>query len=428
MIKKIVIAIVCIAAIGTNAQDGTASPYSYFGIGDLRAPATIENQMMGGLGMYADSIHVNLQNPASYGKLRLTVYSAGLSYNQLALSSTTDKQSNQIVNLDYLALGFNVAKGVGIGFGIRPYTSVGYNIVSESTTTNADGSVSNVTNQYSGEGGLNKAYFSLGYQVAKNLSLGVTANFNFGTINNLRTQIIEDVQFGALDDRTSRINGLDLNYALNYTPKISDKYTLFSSVRVNTKANLVTRNTQQIGSFSTTTGENIEIIDVNLEPSGLKDSSLKIPTRTTIGLGIGEDKKWFLGAEYGFQGLSSFTNEFIDVDNLSYQDANSLAFGGYLIPEYGSFQNYFKRVTYRAGVRMENTGMVVNNTDIKNFGITFGVGLPLSTAAGGFSNINLGFELGKRGTTEMMLIEENYFKINLGLSLNDRWFIKRKIN
>jgi len=72
--------------------------------------------------------------------------------------------------------------------------------------------------------------------------------------------------------------------------------------------------------------------------------------------------------------------------------------------------------------------MVVNNTDIKNFGITFGVGLPLSTAAGGFSNINLGFEVGKRGTTEMMLIEENYFKINLGLSLNDKWFLKRKIN
>ena len=414
--------------MGANAQNGTVSPYSYFGIGDIRPTATIENQMMAGLGMYADSIHVNLQNPAAYGKLRLTVYSAGISYNQLSLNSATAKESNQIVNLDYLSLGFNVGKGLGLGFGIKPYTSVGYNILSESTTTNEDGTESNVTNQYSGEGGLNKVYVSLGYQITKNLSIGVTSSFNFGTINNLRTQIIENVQFGALDDRTSTINGLDFNYAVNYTPTIKDKYTLYTSARVNTQANLSARNTQEIGSFSTSTGGNIEIIDVDLEARGLKETGLTIPTTATLGLGFGENKKWFLGAEYSFQGLSSFTNDFIDVDNLSYQDASTVAFGGYFIPDYTSFNNYLKRITYRAGVRMERTGMIVNNTEIDNFGITFGLGLPLSSAAGGFSNINLGFEIGKRGTTDMMLIQENYFKINVGLSLNDRWFQKRKIN
>lgn len=414
--------------MGANAQNGTVSPYSYFGIGDIRPTATIENQMMGGLGMYADSIHVNLQNPAAYGKLRLTVYSAGISYNQLSLNSATAKESNQIVNLDYLSLGFNVGKGVGVGFGIKPYTSVGYNILSESTTTNEDGTESNVINQYSGEGGLNQVYLSLGYQITKNLSIGVTSSFNFGTINNLRTQIIEDVQFGALDDRTSIINGLDFNYALNYTPTIKDKYTLYTSARVNTQANLSARNSQEIGSFSTSTGGNIEIIDVNLEARGLKETGLTIPTTATFGLGFGENKKWFLGAEYSFQGLSSFTNDFIDVDNLSYQDASTVAFGGYFIPDYTSFNNYLKRITYRAGVRMEKTGMIVNNTEIDNFGITFGLGLPLSFTSSGFSNINLGFEIGKRGTTEMMLIQENYFKINVGLSLNDRWFQKRKIN
>jgi len=384
--------------------------------------------MMGGIGMYADSIHVNLQNPASYGKLRLTTYAGGISHQRLTLSSSSEEVKNQVTNLNYLSLGFNVGKGFGVGFGIMPYTSVGYNIVSESEATNEDGSVSQVTNQYSGTGGLNRVYLSVGYELTKNLSLGVTANFNFGTLDNFRTQTIENVQFGTVDDRESRINGLDFNYALNYTPQFKDKYTLYTSVRINTQANLSSRNTQEIGSFSTANGTNIEIIDVNLEAQGLKTTGLKIPTKTTLGLGFGEDKKWFLGAEYSFQELSSFRNEFITVDNLSYQDASTIAFGGYFIPDYTSFNSYLKRVTYRAGVRMENTGMIVNNTEINNLGITFGVGLPLSTAAGGFSNVNLGFEFGKRGTTEMMLIEENYFKINVGLSLNDRWFQKRKIN
>jgi len=428
MVKKIVITIACIAAIGLNAQDGTVSPYSYFGIGEIRSSSSVENQMMGGIAMYTDSIHVSLLNPAGYSKLRLTAYAAGISYKQLSLKSATAEENNQITNLDYLAIGFPVAKGLGLGFGLNRYSSVGYNFQSETQVVNDDASTSDVLNLYSGTGGLNKVYLSIGYQLAKNLSFGVTANYNFGTLDTERAQSIESVQFGTTDRRQSRIFGMDFNYALNYTPQIDDKHTVYSSLRINTQANLSGRNKRQVGSFSTSNGTSIEVLDVDLVPKGLDKTALKVPTTTTIGLGYGENKKWFLGGEYSFQKLSTFENEFIDIDNFAYQDASSFAFGGYYIPEYTSFTSYLKRITYRAGIRFDNTGMVVNNTEIDNFGITFGVGLPLASGAGGFSNINLGFEIGKRGTTDANLIEENYFKVNVGLSLNDKWFQKRKIN
>jgi hypothetical protein len=44
------------------------------------------------------------------------------------------------------------------------------------------------------------------------------------------------------------------------------------------------------------------------------------------------------------------------------------------------------------------------------------------------SNININFEYGKRGTTYYNLVEENYFNISVGLSLSDKWFIKRKFD
>ena len=428
MIKKIVITILCFAAVGAYAQDGSVSPYSYFGIGELRSVRTVENQMMGGIAMYADSIHVNLNNPAAYGNLGIkvgedfgvTVYTAGISYKQLRLKSDEEQENTSVTNLDYLSIAMALKEGLGIGFGITPYSSVGYNIVSESTN---DNNVA-VINEFTGTGGINRVYFSVGYKVLKDLSIGATMNFNFGTLENNRLQTVENVQFGAKNDRTSRVNGVDFNYALNYTPKISDTYRLHTSVRVNTQGNLSSRNTQRIGSVSNVNGQEIEIIDVDLAVKGLANTALKIPASTTLGLGIGEDMKWFLGAEYSQQGLSSFTNEFLDFD-IVYQDTSSIAFGGFFVPNHDSFSNYLKRITYRAGARYEKTGMVVNNTEIDNFGITFGVGLPLS---GSFSNLNLGFEVGKRGTTDANLIEENYFKVNIGLSLNDLWFKKRKIN
>ena len=82
-------------------------------------------------------------------------------------------------------------------------------------------------------------------------------------------------------------------------------------------------------------------------------------------------------------------------------------------------------VNNRAGVRLDNTGYVVNGKSLENFGITFGMGLPLGI---NFSNLNLGFELGRRGTTMNGLVRESYFKVSVGLSFNDKWFLKRQIN
>nr|WP_299387625.1 hypothetical protein [Allomuricauda sp.] len=421
MIKKLLIAFFCVAAHGIFAQNATISPYSYFGIGDLRTSGTVENQMMGRISLYSDSIHLNLSNPAGYSKLKLTTYTGGLSHNRVKLDDGTEQQNTQVTNFDYLAIGFPVADKVGVGFGIMPLSSVGYELTDEDTNDQDQA----VTNVYTGEGGLNRIFFSVGFEPIKNLSIGVTANFNFGSLEYQRIQSVEGVQFGTLDRRVSRINGLDFNYAANYTPTIKDKYTLYASVMVNTQGNLASENSARLGSFSLVNGQEIEVIDVNLEASNLKNTELKIPTRTTLGLGFGENKRWFFGGEYSFQQFSDFRNDFLGIENVTYKDASTISVGGYWVPDYRSLSGYYKRVTYRAGLRYAVSGLEVNGEEINDFGINFGFGLPLGNS---FSNINLGLEVGKRGTTDQNLIKENYFKINVGLSLNDKWFLKRKIN
>ncbi len=164
MIKKIGFVIACLTLTGMYAQDGSISPYSYFGLGDIRESSTVENQMMGGIGVYADSIHINMNNPAAYSKLGvqvrdnfgITTYTAGVSHKRLRLKSFAEEQNSSVTNLDYLALGLSLKKGLGVGFGIRPYTSVGYNF---EDLSGAEGS--RILNEYSGEGGLNKVYASM---------------------------------------------------------------------------------------------------------------------------------------------------------------------------------------------------------------------------------------------------------------------------
>ena len=126
-----------------------------------------------------------------------------------------------------------------------------------------------------------------------------------------------------------------------------------------------------------------------------------------------------------YQNTSAFSNPIVSINNSNFVNASSLSLGGFIVPDYDSFTSYWKRATYRAGVRFENTGLEINNETINEFGISFGVGLPVGKL---FSNANLGIEIGQRGTTSQNLIQENFVNFQLSLSLNDRWFQKRKYN
>ncbi len=160
---------------------------------------------------------------------------------------------------------------------------------------------------------------------------------------------------------------------------------------------------------------------------------MTIGSKYEFGIGFGQDKKWLLGAQYTEINSGNFQNDFIQLNNVGYENGSRLSFGGYFIPNYSSVTDYWKRIVFRAGFRQETSGIILNNTSLKETGISFGVSLPLGgyysgANVAGFSSLNVGFEFGKRGQNDNGLIQENYWALRIGASLNDLWFIKRKYN
>jgi hypothetical protein len=144
-----------------------------------------------------------------------------------------------------------------------------------------------------------------------------------------------------------------------------------------------------------------------------------------MGAGIGEARKWLVGTTLAFQGSGNFNNYYNTKENVRYENYAKYAVGGYFIPNYASFNSYFSRITYRAGLKYEKIGLVVNNESINDIGMSLGAGFPIT---GSFSNINFGIEFGKKGTVSSNLIQENYINLSLGFSFNDKWFVKSKFN
>ncbi|WP_396601948.1 hypothetical protein [Algibacter sp. R77976] len=433
MIKKLVLVFIAIIAISSYGQQGTTSPYSFYGIGSLKFKGTVENRSMGGISVYNDSIHINLRNPASYagenlemwgGESRPVKFAVGGTYSSNNLKTDESSANASSSTFDYLAINIPLGK-FGFGFGLLPYTSVGYKLESIEDD--------NIQNQYEGEGGVNKAFLGFGYQLAKGLNIGVDFQYNFGnTQNSIINYQYSDgipISYQSKEYNRSDLSGLNLNFGLSYKTMIDQKLEIVSSMSFTPESTLISKNERSISAIAITSSGQEGVsntIDIDLSALGLEETDLVMPSKFSFGAGIGEPRKWFIGAETTFVKTSEFSNElFSNNIETTYEDAYALSIGGFYIPQYNSFRNYLKRVVYRAGFRTEETGLVIKGESIKEFGISFGVGIPVGDTRL-LSNANLGFEFGQRGTKSSNLIQENFINLQLSLSLNDRWFQKRK--
>lgn len=434
MTKKILTCLIVVLSGITSAQQGTSSPYSFYGIGSLKFKGTVENKAMGGISVYSDSIHINLRNPASYAgnnlafynnEARPVKYTIGTSFSSTTLKTSSASDDSGSSSVDYLAVAFPMQK-LGFGFGIMPYTNVGYKLQSRNEA-------GFIENRYRGEGGINRVFLGLGYQILKSFKVGVDAQYNFGKISNTSIAFGYNnqgnlLQYQSRESKQSELSGLSLNFGMVYQKRISQNLEIMASAAFSPKANLMSDNSSDLATISIDSNGKeytINTIETDLEAQNLRETTLTLPSKTTLGIGIGRPLQWFIGLDYTFLEASNFSNRFINIENNTFENASSISFGGFFIPKYDSFSNYWKRVVYRAGVRFEQTGLVINNESIKEFGISFGVGVPVGRL---FSNANVAFELGQRGTTASELVQENFFNVNISLSLNDRWFEKRKFN
>lgn len=410
MLKRLLIVFTLLFSVSVLAQQGTTSPYSFFGIGSLKFKGTVENRSMGGLGVYSDSIHLNIQNPAAVSELELVNFSIAGSHKFNTLSTEQETQRVTTTTLDYLAIGIPMGK-FGASFGLIPYTSSGYKLQSQSDVA---------TTQYSGSGGLNKIFVALSYRLFKGLSVGIDANYDFGNIENTAISTQEDIQFGTQEINRSDLLGFSFNFGALYKTMLTEELESVSSFTYTPETDFASENSRTISTILTLPNGNFTTIDNR--DIVVSDTDFTFPSQFTLGTGIGKPKKWFLGGEYTSQKTSNFTNRTFELDNVTFEDASKFKLGGFYIPNYNSFTSYWNRIVYRAGFRFEETGININGEAIDEFGISFGLGMPLRRS---FSNVNLGFEIGRRGTQNNGLVSENFFNIFVSLSLNDKWFEKR---
>lgn len=427
------------------AQTGDNSPYSRIGIGDLSDDAFQHLKQMGSIGnVHTDAFHINIKNPASYSSLRTTAFDIGVYAKRGTLSTDEQSAKQWAGNLEYISLGFPLYNplnqlldrekkdiSLGMAFTLKPHSTVSYDIATQSTID----SVGAIQRSYTGQGGSYK--FLWGNSIKyKNLSFGLNLGYLFGTVTYNR-----DVDFFELEN--SRVNRFSTDYSLKgFLYDIGLIYSKVLNQPELTKNNQAQPKTLSFGltlnsatSFSTNSNiqnlgvlfvDNVSIIDTSITTVVDQEGKGRLPGSIGLGINYADGEKWGLGVDYTATNWSNYFNDGNNEAEGVLSDTKSIAIGGFVRPNYKSFNNYWKRVYYRFGAYLRDDPRVIEGEQIKAQGVTFGMGLPFVFQRK-ISHANIGVDLGRSGMNTP--IREKYVRLTLGFTFNDdEWFVKRKFN
>ncbi|WP_395627725.1 hypothetical protein [Daejeonella sp.] len=431
MIKKVNSIFLCLllaTVLPAMAQITSSSPYSQFGLGDLRGSFLPQNRGMAGLsqgirkpGLYDN---INLANPASYSTLELTTFDVGASMDIRQLSKTNitgKKQFNS--TLSHITFGVPVNRFSAMSFGLVPYTDLGYKFSNSGLVD-----TTKVNYIYSGEGGISKAYLGYGFKLGKKFSFGFNLAYLFGNLtqsrgfefaNELTTVFNSRTQYSNAVGGLSYDYGLQFSTDLNSTSKFIFGYTGNAGGSLNSKNNIVTTRYKK-----DVLGNELATADSTYFAEGAKNK-IKMPLTHTAGFAFEKTNAWVLGADISYSRWSDYRE---GSNNPGLNDSYGVVIGGQITPDANSVSSYFKLVDYRLGFKYDKTFVQVGNDDINQYAVTFGFGFPLPRNRSSFYKINLSTELGNRGTLANNLVRDRYVNIHLGFTLNDKWFQKSYID
>ena len=392
------------------ADNGSNSPYSRYGVGLLSDQSLGINRQMGGLGYGLRShSYINILNPASFAQAdTLTMlFEAGFSMQNVNFKEGDRQINAKNASFDYVAVQFRIRKNLGMSAGFLPYSTVGYSF--SNVSNNGTNEVS--TNIYSGTGGIYQPYIGLGWQPVKWLSVGVMGSYIYGDITH---QV--GIDFANSTDR-SKSYGVSLK---TYKVDFGMQY----ATKLDSKNEIVLGATYSLGHDM---NADAQIVEATADSTSTKniDGGFKLPHTYGFGFTYTYNERFKIGADYTLQQWS--TSSFFGIDKGV--DRSKISIGAEYAPGRLS-SNIFKMITYRAGAYYAQPYTELNGKKgCEEYGVSAGLSLPFlnNNNRNSHATLHLSGQFIHMEPKSAGMIAENYFRINLGITFNESWFMKLKV-
>ena len=427
--KVVIISFLIFTQLSVWGQNNTASPYTRFGFGEIADRSFGAGRAMGGVGIGLRSPEqINPMNPASYSCMdSLTfIFDFGASLKASSFKDQSNQYNHLSGNLEYVAIQFPITKWLAMSAGLLPYSFVGYKFGEVSTIGDAT-----YQNTYSGTGGLNDLYGGLSIDIwKKRLAIGANFGFLFGNIEHAQY-----LMFSSNEDdgsspyanhrvRQMKVKDMKMDFGLQYTHPLSatESLTLGLTYSPNNRLNVKTYDRIEKLEISNST-----VIESSTDTiQGLR---YDLPNSFGIGLSYMKIDKLLLAADFLYE---DWNNASFMGEKGTFQNRTRFAIGAQYEPN-ARARNYFNRIRYRAGFHYGDSYVRVNQSaengnkgyGYNEYGASLGLGLPLVDNR---SIVNVSFEYVKVKPEQAFMVDEQYFRVTVNYTFNERWFFKFKLD
>jgi len=410
----------------------TLSPYSQFGIGRLADQSTGFSKGMGGLAIgLRDGKVANVLNPASYSSVdSLTfIFDMGASAQITNFKEGSQRVNGNTGSFDYGVATFRVLPKVGFAFGVVPLANVGYNYYKADYI---GGSSDYINEIHSGSGGFNQAFIGAGWEFAKGFSVGLNFAYLWGSTERLVSLISNDTYVNTQTKiYTTSVSSYKLDFGFQWQKALSAKEVLTVGATLGVGHNLGNEasliNSITDSQTGTVTNDTLQVGD-----------AYGLPLSFGVGATLHHNKRLIVGADYIFERWGSLDypvdNTAAAVKSMRYtmqpgvlENRHKFVVGADWIPNPEYHSKFFSRIHYRGGVSYATPYYNIQGTDgPKEITVSAGVGIPLINSWNNRSTLNVSAQW--THTTAPGFISENTFRINIGLTFNERWFAKWKVD
>jgi hypothetical protein len=387
------------------------STYARYGVGDIYYSYSARTLSMGHSGTaMINSDYVEVLNPASWSSLSKVRFELSFAYDELRLSNSGETKYYGDGLFKGITFGFPISEvhRIALAFGVVPYSRINYEV----TDNIIDSVTGNYNTTYLGKGGLSKIFVGSTYQLPGELLIGATLEYYFGNITYTSKLAFENTSY------------FPSEYELNYAPKglgttigiiTPDLSSLLdSSVISNLRLGLSTNIVGKLNTDTSSVSTSSSLVDT----ISTGKTKMEVPLRLNLGLHITFVNVYNIALDYFYQPWTEFKLSEINQSNLS--DVHRISLGFEYRPQRVPGISFWEQIMFRAGLSYEMSQYNFNGNELKQYSVFGGFALPLSPE----NTVDLGFEYSVRGTKEDNLLEENFLRINFGVSFGDIWFIR----